>query len=198
MHTRIQIYWCRSSIFRHLKLELLTQFPASNDEKHINVVYIWRKFVSFYGYVHWRMTTEISVMYGSEKVNDPVTLRNRLRNEYHRTTHPAVFVVFVLLLSGKYARRCSLRPSQICFVQLYMSWIWSLFISVLWNLKARVSNPWSPAFQSGRFNYCTRAPTLDWNENKIVLLRRQGLQISSNDNSPNHAEQFITWLRELA
>ena len=68
MHARIQIYWCRSSIFRHLKLELLTQFPASNDEKYINVVYIWRKFVSFYGYVHWRMTTEISVMYGSEKV----------------------------------------------------------------------------------------------------------------------------------
>ena len=34
----------------------------------MNVVYIWRKFVSFYGYVHWRMTTEISVMYGSEKV----------------------------------------------------------------------------------------------------------------------------------
>ena len=68
MHTRIKIYWCRSSIFRHLKLELLTQFPASNDEKYINVVYIWRKFVSFYGYVHWRMTTEISVMYGSEKV----------------------------------------------------------------------------------------------------------------------------------
>ena len=59
---------CRRSIFRHLKLELLTQFPASNDEKYINVVYIWRKFVSFYGYVHWRMTTEISVMYGSEKV----------------------------------------------------------------------------------------------------------------------------------
>ena len=69
MHARIQIYWFRSSIFRHLKLELLTQFPASNDEKYINVVYIWRKFVSFYGYVHWRMTTEISVMYGSEKVN---------------------------------------------------------------------------------------------------------------------------------
>ena len=69
MHARIQIYWCRSSISRHLKLELLTQFPASNDEKYINVVYIWRKFVSFYGYVHWRMTTEISVMYGSEKVN---------------------------------------------------------------------------------------------------------------------------------
>ena len=68
MHARIQIYWCRSSIFRHLKLELLTQFPALNDEKYINVVYIWRKFVSFYGYVHWRMTTEISVMYGSEKV----------------------------------------------------------------------------------------------------------------------------------
>ena len=68
MHARIQIYWCRSSIFCHLKLELLTQFPASNDEKYINVVYIWRKFVSFYGYVHWRMTTEISVMYGSEKV----------------------------------------------------------------------------------------------------------------------------------
>ena len=37
-------------------------------KKYINVVYIWRKFVSFYGYVHWRMTTEISVMYGSEKV----------------------------------------------------------------------------------------------------------------------------------
>ena len=70
MHTRIQIYRCRSSIFRHLKLELLTQFPASNDEKYINVVYIWRKFVSFYGYVHWRMTTEISVMYGSEKVKN--------------------------------------------------------------------------------------------------------------------------------
>ena len=35
----------------------------------MNVVYIWREFVSFYGYVHWRMTTEISVMYGSEKVN---------------------------------------------------------------------------------------------------------------------------------
>ena len=69
MHARIQIYWCTSSIFRHLKLELLTKFPASNDEKYINVVYIWRKFVSFYGYVHWRMTTEISVMYGSEKVN---------------------------------------------------------------------------------------------------------------------------------
>ena len=68
MHARIQIYWCRSSIFRHLKLESLTQFPASNDEKYINVVYIWRKFVSFYGYVHWPMTTEISVMYGSEKV----------------------------------------------------------------------------------------------------------------------------------
>ena len=71
MHARIQIYWCRSSIFRHLKLKLLTQFPASNDEKYINVVYIWRKFVPFYGYVHWRMTTEISVMYGSEKVNPP-------------------------------------------------------------------------------------------------------------------------------
>ena len=26
--------------FRHLKLELLTQFPASNDETYINVVYI--------------------------------------------------------------------------------------------------------------------------------------------------------------
>ena len=70
MHARIQIYWCRSSIFRHLKLKLLTQFPASNDDKYINVVYIWRKIVSFYGYVHWRMTTEISVMYGSEKVNN--------------------------------------------------------------------------------------------------------------------------------
>ena len=67
MHARIQIYWCRGFIFRHLKLEL--QFPSSNDEKYINVVYIWRKFVSFYGYVHWRMTTEISVMYGSDKVN---------------------------------------------------------------------------------------------------------------------------------
>ena len=30
--------------------------------------------MSFYGYVHWRMTTEISVMYGSEKV----------KNEYSR------------------------------------------------------------------------------------------------------------------
>ena len=38
-------------------------------KKYINVVYIWRKFVSFYGYVHWRMTMEISVMYGSEEVN---------------------------------------------------------------------------------------------------------------------------------
>ena len=64
------------SIFRHLKLELLTQFPASNDEKYINVVYILRKFVSFYGYVHWRMTTEISVMYGSEKVK---ALRQRTK-----------------------------------------------------------------------------------------------------------------------
>ena len=79
MHARIQIYWCRSSIFRHLKLELLTQFPASNDEKYINVVYIWRKFVSFYGYVHWRMTTEISVMYGSEKVKC-TSLCERIRN----------------------------------------------------------------------------------------------------------------------
>ena len=82
MHARIQIYWCRSSIFRHLKLELLTQFPASNDEKYINVVFIWRKFVSFYGYVHWRMTTEISVMYGSEKVKEivdgEVTFRIRI------------------------------------------------------------------------------------------------------------------------
>ena len=76
MHARIQIYWCRSSIFRHLKLELLTQFPASNDEKYINVVYIWRKFVSFYVYVHWRMTTEISVMYGSEKVNGCTSRRS--------------------------------------------------------------------------------------------------------------------------
>ena len=76
MHARIQIYWCRSYIFRHLKLELLTQFPASNDEKYINVVYIWRKFVSFYGYVHWRMTTEISVMYGSEKVNVLVLIQS--------------------------------------------------------------------------------------------------------------------------
>ena len=79
MHARIQIYWCRSSIFRHLKLELLTQFPASNDEKYINVVYIWRKFVSFYGYVHWRMTTEISVMYGSEKVKS-LTLKDHFWN----------------------------------------------------------------------------------------------------------------------
>ena len=63
--------------FRHLKLELLTQFPASNDEKYINVVYIWRKFVSFYGYVHWRMTTEISVMYGSEKGNGHYTQMRR-------------------------------------------------------------------------------------------------------------------------
>ena len=27
--------------------------------------------MSFYGYDHCRMTTEISVMYGSEKVNEP-------------------------------------------------------------------------------------------------------------------------------
>ena len=27
-------------MFRHLKLKLLTQIPASNDEKYINVVYI--------------------------------------------------------------------------------------------------------------------------------------------------------------
>ena len=51
-------------------VKIITQFPASNDEKYINVVYIWREFVSLYGYVHWRMTTEISVMYGSEKVKD--------------------------------------------------------------------------------------------------------------------------------
>ena len=29
------------SIFRHLKLELLTQFPASNDEKYHNVRRNW-------------------------------------------------------------------------------------------------------------------------------------------------------------
>ena len=85
---RIQIYWFRSSIFRHLKLELLTQFPASNDEKYINVVYIWRKFVSFYGYVHWRMTTEISVMYGSEKVNNWSRLHS-----HRRWTHIKRFYV---------------------------------------------------------------------------------------------------------
>ena len=45
-------------------------------KKYINVVYIWRKFVSFYGYVHWRMTTEISVMYGSEKVKQIKIIEN--------------------------------------------------------------------------------------------------------------------------
>ena len=91
VHARIQIYWCRSSIFRHLKLELLTQFPASNDEKYINVVYIWRKFVSFYGYVHWWMTTEISVMYGSEKVNESwwLILSNYMFTHLLRKTLPA-------------------------------------------------------------------------------------------------------------
>ena len=69
-------------LFRHLKLELLTQFPASNDEKYINVVYIWRKFVSFYEYVHWRMKTEISVMYGSEKVNAKYILTIALLEPY--------------------------------------------------------------------------------------------------------------------
>ena len=34
--------------------------------------------MSFYGYVHWRMTTEISVMYGSEKVN--VLIKNENPN----------------------------------------------------------------------------------------------------------------------
>ena len=105
VHARIQIYWCTSSIFRHLKLELLTQFPASNDEKYINVVYIWRKFVSFYGYVHWRMTTEISVMYGSEKVKIFCEMQwhhrklhwiaNRWKQCYIRPLHP-YFIVLAL------------------------------------------------------------------------------------------------------
>ena len=30
---------CFNCIFRHLKLELLTQFPASNDEKYY---YLWK------------------------------------------------------------------------------------------------------------------------------------------------------------
>ena len=110
MHARIQIYWCRSSIFRHLKLELLTQFPASNDEKYINVVYIWRKFVSFYGYVHWRMTTEISVMYGCEKVKDMVSQRRtpytKLPAELSRhlisvTCTPTVHHMFITLFITK-------------------------------------------------------------------------------------------------
>ena len=31
---------CFNCIFRHLKLELLTQFPASSDEKYY---YLWKK-----------------------------------------------------------------------------------------------------------------------------------------------------------
>ena len=97
VHARIQIYWCRSSIFRHLKLELLTQFPASNDEKYINVVYIWRKFVSFYGHVHWRMTTEISVMYGSEKVNTltAVTIIFSFFHFYYHVEHQLLNIKFL-------------------------------------------------------------------------------------------------------
>ena len=34
--------WC-ASISRHLKLELLTQFPASNDEKYY---YLWKLVIS--------------------------------------------------------------------------------------------------------------------------------------------------------
>ena len=29
------------TIFRHLKLELLTQFPASNEEKHVYIILLW-------------------------------------------------------------------------------------------------------------------------------------------------------------
>ena len=108
MHTRIQIYCCRSSIFRHLKLELLTQFPASNDEKYIDVVYIWRKFVSFYGYVHWRMTTEISVMYGSEKVKKLVQLEaysNLVKKVRLSLNYKHTHVLLISLLSTSCQQR---------------------------------------------------------------------------------------------
>ena len=90
--------------FVHLKLELLTQFPASNDEKYINVVYIWRKFVSFYGYVHWRMTTEISVMYGSEKVKvlKNVLLRGKQVNGFYNDYYAYLFSDFTEHLNPKY------------------------------------------------------------------------------------------------
>ena len=119
MHARIQIYWCTSSIFRHLKLELLTQFPASNDEKYINVVYIWRKFVSFYGYVHWRMTTEISVMYGSEKIPvlwlPPTDSGMRFTLTSLRTTI-VVFNLFYSPIKGSYkAKKKSKLPKKISF-----------------------------------------------------------------------------------
>ena len=34
---------CFNCIFRHSKLELLTRFPASNDEKYY---YLWKKYMS--------------------------------------------------------------------------------------------------------------------------------------------------------
>ena len=69
MHARIQIYWCRSSIFRHLKLELLTQFPASNDEKKHNCSIYLTKICVILWLRSLTNDDEISVMYGSEKVN---------------------------------------------------------------------------------------------------------------------------------
>ena len=40
-----ELYFCIgfNCIFRHSKLELLTQFPASNDEKYY---YLWKKYMS--------------------------------------------------------------------------------------------------------------------------------------------------------
>ena len=129
MHARIQIYWCRSSIFRHLKLELLTQFPASNDEKYINVVYIWRKFVSFYGYVHWRMTTEISVMYGSEKVKHLTKTFVLIQN----WKNPLVSMFCIKYVSALRVKSdmCCITYSY-CSLQMYLfshhRWIrWGLF-----------------------------------------------------------------------
>ena len=116
MHARIQIYWCRSSIFRQLKLELLTQFPASNDEKYINVVYIWRKFVSFYGYVHWRMTTEISVMYGSEKVKGrprSQKLNQPAQRLAHMYTAPQSLMATWKSVTNNFLNRCC-KETLIC------------------------------------------------------------------------------------
>ena len=148
MHARIQIYWCRSSIFRHLKLELLTQFPASNDEKYINVVYIWRKFVSFYGYVHWRMTTEISVMYGSEKVKLAKS-SDRIRTN--------LFNLFTTIHDGNFRRHSSMNvtikwhkfSSNIYYIYVFF---------VIWSWK------WRRKFPS-----CMVVKRLSWRNLVIVL-----------------------------
>ena len=41
--TNVELFNCFYCIFRHLKLELLTQFPASNDKKYI---FIWNIAIS--------------------------------------------------------------------------------------------------------------------------------------------------------